>query len=185
MKVRSNPKHGAHAVQYPNLRGVYIGAVVDVEASKDKYAQDGKTVIEPGRRVFKFLDEDVNLLAEGETGADFTRKHPHEYAYLCKKVQEGELLAADAEMAKMAGVKFVSLEKVEEKKSGDKLADIFAPLKDEHGNDVNVPPAGDHEEHQPLATEHIKELAAEMAKNAPASEVEHIDLTQSEPPHAG
>lgn len=110
MKVRSNPAHSPSAVMYPFLRGVYVGAVVDHEetAKRDAFT-------------FKFSDEPVDLLAEGETILDFQKKHPHEYAYFCKKCQEGELLAADAEMAKAAGVE---------------LTDVLgAHVKDEHGKE--------------------------------------------------
>lgn len=84
MKVRSNPAQGH--VQYPGLPGVYIGATAKTEGG------------------FDFSPEPVELCAEGETPALFFMRHPHEYAYLVKKVQEGELFAADDEMAKAAGV---------------------------------------------------------------------------------
>lgn len=88
MKVRSNPAQGA--VMYPLLRGVYIGATAKSEN---------------GSISFEFSPEPVELLADGESPADFFKRHPHEFAYLVKKVQEGELFAADEEMAKAAGVK--------------------------------------------------------------------------------
>lgn len=102
MKVRSNPAHSPSAVQYPFLAGVYVGAAVDLEETE-----------KCGAFTFKFSDEPVELLAEGETPHDFQRKHPHEYAYFCKKVQEQELLAADADMAKAAGVELPALAKID------------------------------------------------------------------------
>ncbi|HEY1956697.1 MAG TPA: hypothetical protein VGH28_13850 [Polyangiaceae bacterium] len=88
MKVRSNPKHSPAAVMWPFLRGVYVGASVDVEASK-----------KAGAPRYKFDEEPVDL------GADFFKRAPLEYAYFVKKVLEEELLAADEEMAEAAGVK--------------------------------------------------------------------------------
>ena len=86
MKVRSNPAHGA-AVMWPFMPGVFVGASRDIEASK-----------KAGAPRFAFDTEPVDL------GADFFAREPRAYAYFISKVKDGELLAADAEMAKAAGV---------------------------------------------------------------------------------
>ncbi len=87
MKVKSIP--GLAAVMWPFMPGVFVGASRDIEASK-----------KAGAPRFAFDAEPVDL------GADFFARAPRDYAYFIRKVKEGELLAADAEMAKAAGVPF-------------------------------------------------------------------------------
>lgn len=88
MKVRSI---SPNRVMWPGMPGVYVGASLTKAA-------DGSIVAE-------FSDKAIDL------GADLFKKSPHDYAYFVKKVKEGELEAADDEMAKAAGMKPASAAK--------------------------------------------------------------------------
>lgn len=93
MKVRSNPAHSPSAIQHPFIAGAYVGATVDADKT-----------LELGALTFKFDDAPVDLLAAGETLHAYMCKRQQEYAYFVKKCQTGELLPADEEMAKAAGL---------------------------------------------------------------------------------
>lgn len=89
MKIKRNPANPT-PVMFPFQPGVFLGAALDVEATK-----------EAGSLRFTFSDDAHDL------GADAFKRDVKGFSYWMRKVKEGEVLAADDEMAKACGVKLV------------------------------------------------------------------------------
>ncbi len=90
-------------VQYPGVPGVYVGAVVTREIVKDANG------VEVGARyVTKWSGEAVDLRPEGQSLQDWkiARIRDNSLAYWMRKVKDGDLIAADEEMATLCGQKW-------------------------------------------------------------------------------
>lgn len=88
-------------IQFPGLNGVYVGATANRVETKDEQGR-----VTGAEWKATFTGEVVELRPEGQSLQDWkiARIRDNSLAYWIRKVKDGDLEAADEEMAKLCGV---------------------------------------------------------------------------------